>query len=220
MRVLIVEDEADLAANIGDYLSLLDCSVDYAHHAPSALASLAQQRFDVLVLDIGMPGMDGLTLCRQLREQQRLATPILFLTARDTLPDKLAGFAAGADDYLVKPFALEELACRLRALHARHAGLRQRLLHCGSLSLDLDRQQLSHQGRALRLDPVQLKIVQQLMLKAPALVGRADLEYAIWGDEPAEGSALRTHVYRLRQLLPPDCLLSVRGAGYRLQAPA
>ncbi|WIW00039.1 response regulator transcription factor [Kinneretia aquatilis] len=220
MRVLIVEDSAALATTLGDYLGLLDCSVSHAHSAASALASLRSHCFDVLLLDINMAGMDGLSLCRSLRQDLQIDTPVLFLTARDTLPDKLAGFAAGGDDYLVKPFALEELGCRVRALHARHIGAHKRVLRCGALELDLVGLILKHQDRPIALDPVQLKIVRLLMQKAPAVVSKADLEYAIWQDEAIEGSALRTHVYRLRQLLPPGCLSTVRGQGYRLDASA
>jgi DNA-binding response OmpR family regulator len=135
MHILVIEDNRDLAANIGEYLESRDNVVDIAGDGVAGLRLAAANRYDAVILDLGLPGLDGLTLCRRLREEARCTVPVLMLTARDTLRDKLAGFEAGADDYLIKPFALAELHARVLALVRRAAGGGE-ILQVADLSFD------------------------------------------------------------------------------------
>src|SRR5690554_2398498 len=157
MRILVVEDNPDILVNIVDYLSLKGCTVDALHSGTAALALLARQEFDLLVLDLGLPGLDGIELCRRLRAGLN-PLPVLMLTARDTLDDKLAGFEVGADDYLVKPFALPELWSRIQAVLKRSRQQRVRRLTVADLVLDLDTLKVSRQGRDISLNPKCLKL--------------------------------------------------------------
>ncbi|MCG8517707.1 MAG: response regulator transcription factor [Pseudomonadales bacterium] len=216
MRVLLVEDNAGIAGNIAEYLELRDMSVDFAYRGEAALQRLEEQSFDVVILDVMMPGMDGLAVCDHLRHRLQLDVPVLFLTARDTLDDKLAGFARGGDDYLVKPFQLPELEARLQALVTRHQGRLQQTVSVGSLELDLRNQQARLGETPLALDRVQFRLLSLLVQQAPAVVRKTDLEYHLWREEALEGSVLRTHIYRLRKQLPEQSLETVRGQGYRL----
>ncbi|HEY1075461.1 MAG TPA: response regulator transcription factor [Fontimonas sp.] len=136
IRVLVVEDNRDICENIGDYLAARGHITDFAHDGISAMHLALTEPVDVIVLDLMLPSMDGLTLCRKLRLEAKRDTPVLMLTARDTLPDKLAGFDAGADDYLVKPFALQELHARLVSLYRRSQTKSAQLLRVGDLTLD------------------------------------------------------------------------------------
>lgn len=218
MRILVVEDSVQIAANIGDYLSMLGHSVDFCYTGQAALKRLQEVSFDVLILDIMMPGWDGLTTCRKIREQLHQYLPIIFLTARDQLEDKLAGFAAGGDDYLVKPFAMQELVVRLDAITQRGKQALTQIMSCGELSLDLDNEEVTYQKNKLKVDPVQFKLLKNLLPIAPKVMSKEDLEYALWQDAEVESSVLRTHIYRLRKVLPEGVLETVRGRGYRINA--
>ncbi|CAH0531992.1 Response regulator MprA [Allocatenococcus thiocycli] len=216
MRVLIVEDSIQIAANIGEYLEIMGHSVDFSYTGQAALELLSENQFDVMILDIMMPGLDGLSTCRKIREQGREHLPILFLTACDTLEDKLAGFAAGGDDYLVKPFAMQELLARLEALTLRSKGGRSHEITFSGLTLSTETEQAFFQNNRLKLDPLLFKLLKTLLLSAPRIVHKQDLEYELWHGETIDSSVLRTHIYRLRKVLPEGLLETVRGKGYRL----
>ena len=222
MRILIVEDHRDLAGNIGDYLEVQGHTVDFAMDGISAMHLALTEPFDVIVLDIMLPGMDGLTFCRKLRQEVEQTTPVLMLTARDTLPDKLAGFDAGADDYLVKPFALQELAVRIAALAKRGTVRPLQQLTVADLILNKQTLEVHRAGKKLTLNPAGLKILTRLMEASPAVVARAELERLLWGDELPDSDALRSHLYKLRQTIdksfPQPLLHTVHGIGYRLAA--
>ncbi|MEM9293483.1 MAG: response regulator transcription factor [Acidobacteriota bacterium] len=219
MRVLIVEDEIDVAANVGEFLEDLGHEVDFAYDGPGGLRRALSSSWDVVVLDLMLPGLDGLEICRRLRQERAWETPVLMLTARDTLPDRLEGFEAGADDYLVKPFALRELAARLVALTHRGSA-RRRVLRVEDLELDTGTLIVTRQGRRLDLKPASLKLLRRLMEAAPEVLTREDLERALWTDEPPESAALNTHIYNLRRVIDRPferaLLHSVAGVGYRL----
>jgi DNA-binding response OmpR family regulator len=223
MRVLIVEDNADIAANLAGYLGPLGHALDFAQNGYGGLALIAQNEYDVIVLDLGLPGLDGLALCRKVRTELGKATPVLMLTARDTVEDKLSGFASGADDYLVKPFSLPELEARLKAL-ARRAGGNAigTELRVGDLRFDPQTFQAQRAGRPLALTKTGYRILACLMRESPKVVLRQTLESEIWGDNPPESDALRTHIHALRQAIdkPPESpmLKTVQGIGYRLVA--
>lgn len=197
LEVLLVEDDRDLAASVSDYLALESISVDHAYHGQAGLMLASDNHYDVLLLDLMLPRMDGLTLCEKLRTQG-IDTPVLMLTARDTLDDKVAGFRAGTDDYLVKPFAMEELIVRIQALAKRRSG-QVRRLQVGDLTLDLDARTVQRAGNTLKLTPSGWTLLETLMRASPAVVSRRQLEQALWSDETPDSNALKVHMYHLRQ---------------------
>lgn len=224
MRILVVEDNRDILANVLDYLSLKGYSVDCAQDGLSGLHLAATEHYDLIVLDIMLPGMDGYQLCKRLREDARRDTPIIMLTARDALDDRLQGLNAGADDYLLKPFALSELVARIEAILRRSLGSRKRQLQVGELLYDLDTLHVSRAGQALKLNPLGLKLLAVLMQKSPAVVRREALEEALWGDDCPDSDSLRSHIHQLRQVLDKPfakpLLHTVHGIGYRLAESA
>ncbi|KVW97993.1 response regulator transcription factor [Thiobacillus denitrificans] len=224
MSVLIIEDSQDLAANIADYLEAKGYLVDVAMDGVTGLHLAVTQPHDVIILDLMLPGIDGLTLCRRLRQDAQSSVPVLMLTARATLDDKAAGFGEGADDYLVKPFELRELDLRLRALTRRtRAGETQRRLKVADLVFDLDTFTVQRAGQTLALPALPLKILELLMRRAPGVVWRRDIEQAVWGDSPPDSDSLRVHMHTLRSAIDPPglppLLHTLRGVGYQLKAP-
>jgi DNA-binding response OmpR family regulator len=220
LRILVVEDNADIAENIGDYLEAQGHVLDFALDGIGGLHLALTQDFDVIVLDIMLPGMDGLTFCRKLKEGAKKHTPVLMLTARDTLSDKLEGFRAGADDYLVKPFALEELAARIGVLVRRTDLPSQDLLRVADLEVDMGKMRVRRAGRPVVLNRACLKILTMLMQAHPRVVTRRELEYALWADMPPGSDVLRSHIYALRRVIDRpfkhSLLETVHGVGYRL----
>lgn len=224
LAILVVEDNADLAANIADYLEAHGHMVDTALDGITGLHLAVSQPHDVIVLDLMLPGMDGLALCRRLRQDARSEVPVLMLTARATLDDKVAGFAEGADDYLVKPFELRELELRLRALAKRsRSGDRLRRLKVADLVFDLDLLAIDRGGRAIGLPAIPMKILELLMKRSPQVVWRREIEQAVWGDNPPDSDALKVHMHTLRTAIDvqeaPPLLHTIRGVGYQLKAP-
>jgi DNA-binding response OmpR family regulator len=220
MWVLLVEDNDALAANIGEYLEQEGDIVDFAHDGISGLRLAESNAYDVMVLDLMLPGLDGLQLAARLREQSTLRTPILMLTARDTLQDKLDGFEAGGGDYLTKPFDLLELRARLKALARRAAGS-SRVLAFGDLLFDTGTLSVRRGEVPIKLTRTGLRMLELLMRRAPEVVSRQEMERAIWGDEPPDSdAALRVHVHGLRVALDRPfavkLLQTVPGIGYRL----
>ena len=223
LRILVVEDNADIAENIGDYLEQQGHILDFAMDGIGGLHLAMTHDFDVIVLDIMLPGMDGLTFCRKLREEASIKTPVLMLTARDTLLDKLEGFDAGADDYLVKPFALEELVARIGVLARRSTQMLPSRLCLADLEVDIGKMQVQRAERKIELNRACLKILIMLLKAHPNVVTRKELEQALWGDEPPDSDALRSHIYTLRSAIDrpfKNALLeTVHGVGYRLVVP-
>ena len=220
IRALIVEDNRDICENIAAYLEQHSYILDFAYDGISAMHLALTTSFDVIVLDLMLPGMDGLSFCQKLRADAKLETPVLMLTARDTLDDKLKGVAAGADDFLVKPFALQELHARLQALYKRSHGKTDNLLIVGELTLNKSTLQVHRAGRCVELNPTGMKLLQRLMEQAPSVVARDTLETLLWADERPDGDALRSHMYKLRQAIdrPFDSPLihTVHRIGYRI----
>ena len=221
MRVLIIEDNPDIVANLYAYLEPLGYTLDCARNGDAGLSAVGRAAYDAIVLDLMLPGIDGLELCRRLRKDLRQATPVLMLTARDTIQDKITGFESGADDYLVKPFLLAELDVRLKALvrRARDAHV-DTVMRLGDLSFDTTTRTVARAGRRIDLTPTGYKLLAKLMQAAPKVVSRESLEYEIWGDEPPDSDALRTHIHALRQALDKSfavpMLKTLQGVGYRL----
>ncbi len=220
MLILVVEDNRQLGANIVEYLEGEGFECDYCERGDHALCLLAEQQFDLLVLDIMLPGLDGLTLCKRLRERG-IQTPVLMLTARDALDDKLQGFDAGADDYLVKPFALSELVARLRALEKRRHSA-STVLSVGDLQVDLNARLVRRKDCDIDLNPTCWTLLVTLLRASPAVVSREQLEQAVWGGHAPDTDALRSHLYQLRKAIdkPFDkpLLQTIRHVGVALRA--
>lgn len=219
MRILVVEDNRDILTNVLDYLTLKGYSVDCAQDGLVGMHLAVTEHYDLIVLDIMLPGIDGLQFCRKLRDDALRDTPIIMLTARDALEDKLQGLKAGADDYLLKPFALSELVARIESVTRRSHG-RKRLLQVADLSFDLDTLQVSRGGQPLKINPTGLELLTILMQKSPAVVRREVLEDALWGDDSPDSDSLRSHIHQLRQAIDKPfstpLLHTVHGIGYRL----
>jgi len=223
MRVLIIEDNPDIAANLGDYLEDHGHTVDFAGDGITGLHLAVVNDFDSIVLDLALPGMDGLEVCRKLRSEAGKDTPVLMLTARDRLEDKLAGFETGADDYLVKPFELQEVEARLKVLAGRGRRRNTRELKVGDLKYNLDTLDVSRGDEDIYLNPIGLKLLHCLMEASPNVVSRAELEMEVWGEEMPDSDSLRVHIHSLRSAIdkPFDSnLIQTRhGIGYRLVKP-
>lgn len=223
MRILIVEDNLDIQANIADYLENA-FTLDFAYNGDQGLELALAQEYDVIVLDLTLPGRDGLDVCAAYRKAAGVQAPIIMVTARDTIDDKEAGFAVGADDYLVKPFSLRELKMRIDALVRRpKVRIKQELSYAG-LKLDAGSATASTGGLSAQLLDKECRILALLIEAAPEIVSTDSISYALWGDEPPESGALRTHIYNLRKSLDEleaaGMLKTVRGKGYSLQAEA
>lgn len=220
MRILVIEDNRDILANILDYLELKGFTVDCAQDGLSGMHLALTQPYDLIVLDIMLPGMDGYQLCQKLRQEAGNNTPIIMLTARDALDDRLKGLHAGADDYLVKPFALSELVARIEAVLRRSSGANKRVLEVADLRYDLETLEVSRAGQLLKLNPIGLKLLAILMQRSPAVVRRETLEEALWGDDIPDSDSLRSHIHQLRQAIDKPfataLLHTVHGVGFRL----
>lgn len=221
--ILLVEDHRDLAETTGAYLTACGFLVDYAADGLTALHLAVTESFDAIVLDVMLPGVDGLEVCRRLREDAGLTTPIIMLTARDQLEDKLAGFERGSDDYLVKPFDMPELVARIESLIRRNEGIEQRL-EVGDLVLDIKTLEVTRGGEQLHLSKTLFEILKILMRESPNVVTRETLERDIWGDDLPDSDTLRSHMYNLRRIVdrPFDtAMIGTRpGLGYTLRQAA
>ncbi len=222
MKILLVEDQHDIAANIWDFLERRGHVVDHAADGATGLMHALRGRFDAIVLDLGLPRLDGLDLCRQLRAAGH-GVPVLMLTARDTLEDKLRGFSDGADDYMVKPFELKELEARLRVLHRRTQVLPGSQLCIGPLTYEPDAMLARREGMTVTLTRTHARILEYLMQRSPAVISHQSLIEHLWGEEGRDVATLHNHVYALRQLIDRPFLTmmiqSVHGIGYRLRTP-
>ena len=219
MRILLIEDQRDIAANIWDYLEHRGFVMDHAGDGASGLRMALDGDYDVIVLDLGLPKLDGLDLCRALRAANR-DTPVLMLTARDTLDDKLAGLAEGADDYAVKPLAMKEVEARIRALYRRGRQQQGESLRLADLSLDPVNRVAERAGQHLALTHAGFTLLEALLRRAPNLVRHAELANALWGESGGDIATLHTHLSVLRAAVDRPfatrLLHTVHGFGYRL----
>lgn len=221
-RLLLVEDNAALLQNLYDYFEDRGYELDSARDGLSGLHLACSGEHDLIVLDLSLPRLDGLELCRRLRTDHGLRTPILILTARDAVEQRVEGLRVGGDDYLIKPFALAELEARIEALLRRNRPAQATALRFADLTLDVANAQAQRAGQALMLTPTELKLLEALLRAAPRLVRRSELERLLWPDSPPDSDALRTHIHGLRQAVdrpfPRPLIETVRGLGYRLIA--
>jgi DNA-binding response OmpR family regulator len=221
MNILIIEDNKDIAENIADYFEPLGQTLDFAADGLTGLHLAVTKRFDVIVLDLMLPGMDGITLCQKLRQEGKMNTPVIMLTARDQLDDKLMGFQAGADDYLVKPFSIKELEVRIQALFKRSkTSSADTNLVVADLDYNPETLEAHRSGQKLELNPIQRRLLELLMQNSRRVVTREELEQHIWGDILPDNDVLRTHIYSLRNIIDKPfsqkLLHTIHGAGYRL----
>ena len=219
--VLLIEDHADIAEMVGAYLENREYIIDYAADGITGLHLAVSNRYDAIILDLMLPGMDGLEVCQKIRDQARSDVPIIMLTARDTLDDKISGLDKGADDYLIKPFAIQELEARLRSLIRRHSGeINKEMITVGELSIDTATLKVMRANKELAITPIGLKILSVLMRASPAVVSRRELERQVWGDILPDSDTLRSHLYNLRKIVdkPFDkkILLTVQGNGFKI----
>ncbi|HEY9270733.1 MULTISPECIES: response regulator transcription factor [Achromobacter] len=220
MRILVVEDEPTLATQLADALRQAGYTVDTAADGGTAQYMGAVETYDVVVLDLGLPVMDGLTVLKQWRAAGQ-GMPVLILTARDNWHEKVAGIDAGADDYLTKPFHMEELLARVRALLRRSSSHASAQWRCGPLMLDTRLAKVTVDGQALSLTSHEFKVLAVLMQRAGEVISRSELtEHVYAQDHDRDSNTIDVFIARLRKKLPPDTIETVRGLGYRLACAA
>lgn len=220
LQILLVEDQLSIAQNIADYLEQKGHILDFADRGQQGLSMALETYYDLIILDLNLPTMDGLQVCEHIRQQADRHIPIIMLTARDSIDDKVDGFTVGADDYLTKPFSLQELEVRCLALSKRHLLNTRDKMTLGPLVFDRKRKQVSRENRVLELSTMGYKILTILAEAHPQVVSRSELSHKLWGDEPTESDAMRSHIYQLRAVLdkPFDTpvLKTVFGVGFAL----
>jgi DNA-binding response OmpR family regulator len=219
--VLLIEDHKDIAEMVTAYLENRGFEVDYAADGITGLHLAVSNSYDAIILDLMLPGMDGIDICHKLRTEARLDTPVIMLTARDTLDDKITGLETGADDYLIKPFAIQELEARVRSIIRRHKGeVSKEILTIGDLTVDTATLSVTRAGKLLNTTPIGFKILTVLMRASPAVVSRRELERQVWGDILPDSDTLRSHLYNLRKVIdkPFDkqLLQTIQGSGYKI----
>ncbi|SNT69382.1 response regulator transcription factor [Psychrobacter sp. LV10R520-6] len=220
-KILVIEDNPDIVANIYAFFEPKGFELDNAHNGLSGLALASSNRYDVILLDVMLPGINGTKLCKKLREDLHNKTPVLMLTARDTIMDKVAGFDSGADDYLVKPFSLVELEARIKALIRRDQDEHfQHNLTVGALFLNPNEHNVKREDRLIKLTPIGFKVLHTLMSASPRVVSKTELEEKIWGQDIPSSDALRTHMHSVRTQVDKPfskaLIVTVPGVGYQI----
>ena len=219
-RILVVEDNTDIATLLVDFFTDKGHIADYASDGLTGLHLVSVNEYDVILLDLALPGIDGIDLCQKLRKELHSTTPILMLTARDSLDEKLIGFDAGADDYLVKPFDLLEVYARVQALWRRSHNDSQSVINVSNLEFNYETLEVARAGKSIKLNSIRLKILRLLMENTHRVVSRREMETHIWGDDPTESDALRTHLSAIRQAIDKPfkskLLHTIHSVGYRL----
>lgn len=220
LHILVIEDEEAIALNIAEYFEARGHSLDFAITGTQGLEMALQQPYDVVILDINLPKMNGYQVCQQIREQQTRQLPILMLTAKDSAEEKITGFHAGADDYLTKPFSLAECEVRCQALSRRPLLHTSFIIELGELKVDRKAQRIWRQDTEIKLKKIGYQIIEALAIAHPMTLSRSQLIQKIWQDEPTESDALRSHMYQIRTHLdkPFDrpLLKTVHGVGFAL----
>jgi two-component system OmpR family response regulator len=219
--ILLVEDNRNLSEMVGEYLESKGFGVDYASDGLDGYRLAVDNSYDVIVLDLMLPRLDGTDLCRKLRNEAKKSTPVLMLTARDTLNDKVTGLEAGADDYLVKPFAMSELLARMRAVARRTEGVAGPGLTNGIVALDPATHEATIGDLAVRLSAREFSLLQSLLIRPGAILSRTELEKRLYGwNEEVESNAVEFLIHALRKKLGADTIKNVRGVGWMVPKKA
>ncbi|MCH9692299.1 MAG: response regulator transcription factor [Gammaproteobacteria bacterium] len=220
LNILIIEDQLAIASNIADFFEAKGHLLDFAYQGEYGLQLALENPYDVIVLDLMLPKMDGFKVCEEIRKKNAFQVPILILTARTTMVEKIKGFQLGADDYLTKPFALEELEMRCLALSRRRLLNLNHTIKLGELVIDRQRQSVARGGKRVKCKHLGYKIIEILAESYPKVVTRSELIHKLWGDQPTESDALRSHIYQLRTVLDKPfaepLLKTVYGIGFTL----
>lgn len=220
MKILLVEDDIDIAASIADYLEYQAMTVDFAYNVEQAKELLASTTFDLIVMDVNLPDGNGISLCRELKQEHNIKQPILFLTARGVLADKLRAFESGAIDYMVKPFSMEELSARIKALNAHINSQEQFEISVGPLSLCVQTGTVHYDSQHIQLNTIGLKLLQSLIRSYPKPLTSDRLCSIVWGDEIPNSNPLKAHISRINSqfthFTQGKIITSVRGIGYQL----
>ena len=223
MKILVIEDNVTIAKQLVEFLSSHAWSVDHAFKGKQGLALAQEHIYDVVILDLGLPDMDGLEVCRTLKQETALQPGILMLTARDAFEDKAEGFHLGTDDYLTKPFDLREVALRCKALGRRNDLHQPKEIIAGELRINIANKTAYRQDKELKLTSTGFLILKTLMQAHPHPVSRREILHRIWGDAPPESDALKSHVYSLRSTVdkpfPTSLIKTVLNIGFKLDIP-
>jgi len=219
MRVLVVEDDAMIGESLRSALRQCGYAVDWVREGRDAESALLSERYALVLLDLGLPQRDGIDVLRAMRARKD-ETPVIVVTARDALADRVRGLDAGADDYVVKPFEFEELLARIRATVRRHAGRGQSAIAVGNVTLDSSTREVTRDGMSLALSAREYAVLEALMLRPGAILSRAQLEDRLygWGEE-LESNAISVYIHQLRRKLGEGFIHTVRGVGYYVGAP-
>ena len=223
-HLLLIEDHYDIAEMVCEYLERCDYVMDHAADGVTGLHLAVSNDYDAIILDLMLPGMDGIELLEKLRNEAKRVVPVLILTARDTLQDKISGLDAGADDYLVKPFEIKELEARVRAMIRRQRGLvSPEKLHVADLVFDSGTMEVSRANTSIKLTPIGIKILKILMHASPRVVSRREIERQVWGDILPDSDTLRSHIYNLRKSIDKpfekQLMETMQNTGFRLVDP-
>lgn len=223
-QILLIEDNHDIADMVCDYLEGCGYVLDHAGDGITGLHLAVSNEYDMIILDLMLPGLDGIDLLEKIRKEARKAVPVLILTARDTLDDKLLGLDAGADDYMVKPFEIKELEARVMAMIRRQRGLvSPESLQIADLVFNIGTMEVKRDGTLLHLTPIGSKILKILMQASPRVVSRREIERQVWGDILPDSDTLRSHLYNLRKCIDKPfakpLMETMQNTGYRIIDP-
>jgi DNA-binding response OmpR family regulator len=220
VKILLIEDDIDIAASIADYLEYQAMKVDFAYSVQQAKSLLAKTTFDLIIMDVNLPDGNGISLCRELKQDYKIKQPILFLTARGVLADKLEAFESGAVDYMVKPFSMQELSARIKALNAHINSQEQFEITVGQLSICVQTGTVQYDSKHIQLHNIGLKLLLALMRSHPKPLTTDRLCSIIWEDEVPKSNPLKAHISRINaqfmSVSQQKVITSIRGIGYQL----
>lgn len=221
LSILLIEDNLTIARQLSEFFEGHNWVVDYASNGAQGIDLALTQNYDVIILDLNLPDIDGLKVCEQIKQQAKVNPPILMLTARDAFEDKAQGYGIGADDYVTKPFEFRELALRCQALARRHNLHQSHSIEIGELFIEQNECIAKRQQQTLKLTNIGFKILLTLAKAYPQAVSRSNLIFRVWGDTPPDTDALRTHIYSLRNALDKpfktSMLTTITNVGYKLE---
>jgi DNA-binding response OmpR family regulator len=220
MKILLIEDHDELAAQLGDFLGSLGWHIDFSSTGRRGIALALEHEYDLIILDLNLPDIDGTEVCREIKSKSQLNIPILMLTARDSFADKVKGFDIGADEYLTKPYDLRELALRCRVLTRRQELYQSNTISLGDISLDLNENRATRSDRDIALNKTSFSILLMLMKAYPNPVSKSRIIHELWGDAPPETDALKSHIYNLRLAIDKpfakNIVKTIVNVGYKL----